>query len=540
MPRPKVRKIGLGRLATKIGYEGLAFFPPPVHPLSRRKDLKVRFYTLTSFPKEAIDHFETRACTSKNPLVVARFADIIWESRKDVNYARLAFSGYLDSVQIHKNEIADERTWRLIDLTDAVQRAAEIAVSLNDPSLVPRVQQICLCLLSWLESMQEYRWGLEVIEALLEMEKQVSQDSMKQTYAFAERAFAHLVAQNADKFKIQIDYARLLARLARSLGDMLSVEKWRREVPAILARESKTKEGLAASIISHQAAKAYLDLGMKKESDEMLAISQKKMQDVEFQEIKVPIEIPKAIHEQILRKYVENKAPPEILVGISRSVDLVPAYVLALDTAKETAGISSVIPFGLYDGTRRVAQATTDEEILQARTARQYVMNCEFYCLMFLLPILDKALKLGCSKDTFVSHLRNAKGLNPNRIELLGVGFDRFLAEDYVSCIHILVVQVEAWIRDLLYSMGGQTTYVKDQIVHVHTLGTILSSELIKRAFGSRVWRYVNAILNDDLAFGLRDKVAHGLCETSEFNRNKAALLIHVCLLLTNITLIRA
>jgi len=88
--------------------------------------------------------------------------------------------------------------------------------------------------------------------------------------------------------------------------------------------------------------------------------------------------------------------------------------------------------------------------------------------------------------------------------------------------------------------MGGQTTYVKDQIVHVHTLGTILSNELIKGALGSRVWNYVNAILNDDLAFGLRDSVAHGLTETSEFTRNKAALLIHVCLLLTNVTPTRA
>jgi hypothetical protein len=125
--------------------------------------------------------------------------------------------------------------------------------------------------------------------------------------------------------------------------------------------------------------------------------------------------------------------------------------------------------------------------------------------------------------------------LNPDRIELLGVGIDRFFAGDYVSCIHILVVQVEAWLRDLLDSMGGQTTYVKDQIVHVHTLGTVLSNELIKSALGERVWNYVNAIMNDDLAFGLRDKVAHGLCEASELDRNKAALLVHVCLLLTNI-----
>ena len=442
--------------ANKIGYEELAFLIPPVHPLSRRKTLKRRFYDLTSFSKEAVDHFETRACRSKNPLVVARFADITWECRKDVNYARLAFNGYLDSVQIHKNEIADDKIRRLIDLTDAVQRATEIAVSINDTSLIPRVERICLCLLSWLDSIQEYRWGLDVIQALLEMEKQVSQDSLKQAYTLAERVLANLVSQNVDNFQIQIAYATLLARLAKSIGDMPSIEKWRRETPAILAREAKTKESLVASILYQEAAKAYLDLGMKKESDEMLAISQEKMRGVAFQQITVPIKIPKVVREKIVETYTEKKAPAEIWAGISGSVNLVPDYALAQDIAKKTSGgISSVFPYGLYDDTRRVAQATTEDEILQARTARQYVMMCEFYCSMFLLPILDKAMERGCSKDTFVSHLRNAKRLNPDRIELLGVGFDRFVARDYVSCIHILAVQVEAWIRDLLDSMGG-------------------------------------------------------------------------------------
>jgi hypothetical protein len=109
------------------------------------------------------------------------------------------------------------------------------------------------------------------------------------------------------------------------------------------------------------------------------------------------------------------------------------------------------------------------------------------------------------------------------------------LAGDNVSCIHILVIQLEAWLREILGKLGGQTTYVKDQIVHMHTLETILNNELIKDALGNQIWRYVNAILNDDLAFGLRDKVAHGLCARSELDRSAAAMLVHICLLLTNV-----
>jgi hypothetical protein len=89
--------------------------------------------------------------------------------------------------------------------------------------------------------------------------------------------------------------------------------------------------------------------------------------------------------------------------------------------------------------------------------------------------------------------------LNPDRIKILATGVERFFAADYISCLHILIIQIEAWLRDLLESMGGHTTYVKDQIVHVHTLDTVLNDALVKAALETRLWNYVNAIINDDL-----------------------------------------
>jgi len=532
--------------AGQIRNESFAFLITPLRPLSRRKETKTRFTNLAgpgfpSFSPQAMDHFESRASSGQNPMVVARFADIVWEARRKVGFARIAIDGYLNSVNVHLNNIDEDKTQRFIDLTDAVQRAAEIAVSLNDSAAVAGTEAVCLDVLSWIDNSKDYRWGLEILESLLEMKRHVSPTSLNRAYEFGEQAFAYLVSQDTENFKIQLDYATLLARLAASLGDSISAEKWRKEVPATLAREAKWKEskpqykGLAASVIYQQAAKAYLDVGMKEKSDEMLAISLKKMQEAEFHKIEVPIEIPREVVDREVKKYTENKSPAEILASLSSALELVPDYERALDIAEKTGGISSIIPIGLYDGTRRIASAATPEEIFQARVARQFAMNCRIYCSLLLIPILDKAIELGCSKDAFVNHFRKAQGLEPDRIEPLGVGVERFLARDYVSCIHILVIQVEAWLRDLLDSMGGHTTYVRDQIVHVHTIDTILNDELTKAALVTRLWKYLNAIVNDDLAFGLRDKVAHGLCEASEFDKNNAALLLHVCLLLTDV-----
>jgi hypothetical protein len=74
---------------------------------------------------------------------------------------------------------------------------------------------------------------------------------------------------------------------------------------------------------------------------------------------------------------------------------------------------------------------------------------------------------------------------------------------------------------------------MKDEIIHVHTLDTIINRDSIKKALGNRIWNYVNAIMNDDAAFGLRDKIAHGLIDSQQIDSNKACLLVHASLLIS-------
>jgi hypothetical protein len=52
-----------------------------------------------------------------------------------------------------------------------------------------------------------------------------------------------------------------------------------------------------------------------------------------------------------------------------------------------------------------------------------------------------------CSKDTFATRFR-ATVLH-DRLKFLEVGVDRFLQRDYVSSLRILVIQVEALLREM-------------------------------------------------------------------------------------------
>jgi len=111
-------------------------------------------------------------------------------------------------------------------------------------------------------------------------------------------------------------------------------------------------------------------------------------------------------------------------------------------------------------------------------------------------------------------------------------GFDQFLKGDFISAIHVLVPQLEALLRSLADELGEPTTYFKDQTVQVHTLGTLISQVSIRTLMGEQLWHYCNALLVDELSFGLRDRVAHGLASESDFDQTKAAMLVHFLLLI--------
>ena len=73
------------------------------------------------FPKEAIEYYKNRANVTNNPILKARYSDVIWELDRDVDYARLAVSAYLDCCPIYFTNEWDH------ELADSLDRAFAIA-----------------------------------------------------------------------------------------------------------------------------------------------------------------------------------------------------------------------------------------------------------------------------------------------------------------------------------------------------------------------------------------------------------------------------
>lgn len=84
------------------------------------------------FPKEAIEYYKNRANVTNNPILKARYSDVIWELDRDVDYARLAVSAYLDCCPIYFTNEWDH------ELADSLGRAIAIASMIKDQSLIDK------------------------------------------------------------------------------------------------------------------------------------------------------------------------------------------------------------------------------------------------------------------------------------------------------------------------------------------------------------------------------------------------------------------
>jgi len=119
------------------------------------------------FSKESIDYYKNRANTTSNPILKARYSDVIWEHNKDVNYACLAISAYLNCCPIYfSNEWDDE-------LADALGRAIAIALIINNQNLINESLKKHYEFVGLLVKKRRFRFLIEIIGSILRQEEKI-------------------------------------------------------------------------------------------------------------------------------------------------------------------------------------------------------------------------------------------------------------------------------------------------------------------------------------------------------------------------------
>lgn len=228
------------------------------------------------FSDECIEYYKLRTGETVNPILRARYADVIWDMRSSGNYqyALLAIESYIECADVYLSNMVSDSHWG-IELADALTRALTLSLQINNPELVKRVLAKDLEIADKLDVAREYRWALDILGSIAEREKLKGSVDLSRLRALAENAIKHYEANVSDSHPIQRSFLEVITDLWKLERNDDRVLETRSRIAASYEDEAALKSGshLISINVLEKALQTYVELGNapEKVADQALA-----------------------------------------------------------------------------------------------------------------------------------------------------------------------------------------------------------------------------------------------------------------------------
>jgi len=510
-----------------------------------REKTKQRFFLLDpeSFSQDSIEYLRKRAKETINPIHRARYSEIVWELQRDHQYARIAIDSYIECFPIFmKNGWMDE-------LSDSLLRAAELALSLNDPSEIVKAKGNILKAINDLAKTKQYRFCSDLIDALLELKGNVNKKELKFAVQVALKGANYYETEVTDGFLIQRFFLEKLVLLNKALGKQSEASKYSVQIAKSYEKEAEWKlknyplgHSVAASIYE-DAARKYADLGISKKVDEIKKkiqehnriAAQTEMKIISVSKVSVPSKPIKDFMDKLL-----SLSLSDALGYLAKDKRLVPDVVKIrklTEKQKELSSVSFVVPrVSIRDGLP-VLRSEDEKEIFEDHFVENIARFYKVASNIIGLALRELVKEKGLDANSFTAFLEKSKIYRKEKLEIIKIGLERYFAGDYVSAIHVLAPQLEATLREVLERLGEATISMRQEGILEKPLDEVLRSPKMEKFIGENFWYYLKVFLVDKRGDNIRHDVAHGLISKDRCNENVATTVLHQLLILSQLIL---
>jgi len=525
-------------------------FPGYFQPMMEMTDGRT-YPPLDFFTDERLKYYSNRARSTNNPIHASRFADVAWDlsKKKDPDMARLAVDNYMDCATQYKIN-----RWG-VEFGEVIKRAVALAVLISDTGRLARLKQLIIAELQALNKDRDYRFCLDLAEALAAMPLILTQ---------AEQDAVIAILDNGDKYYRGKHPKREGAlgptegpneHLARSCmeakANLLQVWKRpeansqsiKRELAQSYERESQAamgdKRALAALVFLTDAEKLYGEAGLASEQKRIrvLMAGIGKVAESEMKRIETKVEIK---HEE-MDEYISPLIAESLQESLERLAVAHHFYPSVAVTTKNVENQKQQHPLQflfqrvyLKDG-HVIGQAKSEQELLDDVEIRDFCLGIQiggiFRTRLFERLKTEKAL----TADRLLEHFKRWGFCSEESLILLNIGFAHYFKGDYVSSLHVLLPQFEAVLRGLLERAGRPIS--DPQRGKFIILSSLLEDELLNTCAGEDLIQWYKISLVEPKGLNLRNNVLHGLCPTGQMTTETAELVIHLLLSLTRFTI---
>lgn len=501
-----------------------------------------------------VAHWEERGRTSPNPLLQARYSDLVWDlkraitgQRADPTYARMAIDSYLRAAdgKLYPMEIVGIQ-W--------LGRALDLSVSINDDDRTKRVVEFMFEFYDRVAQLQfvgtwlflfDYLYGQKFTNPAQEsriianLEAMLSKTS--DTTSSATGVHATLDPWGAEAA------AERLARHYHRRNDKANVER-------VIKTYGRAFEYLAAQANSMMAMawlqpviERYEQEGLKSEAEQLQLMSAEKGKNIgaDLKQYSVKVEV----KPEDLDKLVEQ------LIGgndLSAAFGRIAGYFIPkandarklLERLRADAPLLSIIPISILasDG-HTTARINSLDEDPDGRLHKQLAETVGFYQPFLVHALAKLRERYAPTTEDVLDFLCQSPLFAESRSGLLRDGLLAHEQEDFVKAIHVLVPRVEDILRNFLGRLGRPTLKtVRGQpgIMDAKNMNDVLRDEQMRTVLTENLWRYLEVVYVDKRGMNLRNDLAHGLLAPNVFNRQVADRVFHTLLALSLMRTTRA
>ncbi len=502
----------------------------------------------TKFTEEDLLYFKQRAKQTENDYLKAKYCDIIWDKKFEVEYVILGINSHLEISKL----FFQLNKYR--DMSVHSAKAFSLSKSIKNDYLQEKCLETHLEFVELLKELKDKHHLSVILNSILEngyfikdkidldkiislIRKNVEYCEKKQMYD-NQRLFLELEEKYYNFIDDKSQIKGVLIKIAQSYekeadffnqegkNNILSAQSYRYSI------EKFQKIGGFGEEINNlkMKVKTCLEEGVKKE---LFAVP-----------------MPDSLVEKLENdadefvNHFQDKNIEEIIECLSLK-KFTPSFkecLAKLSNPDRETGISDFIPVIKIDDGLTIGTYSEDE-LIEYNVIQDYFMNNQFFFYSYLSKLFIYIRKNFPNYiDIILSKLVNNNIIEEKRLKYINLGFMKFAENDFLSSIHILVFQIEGILRDLLIKLGEPPQKILPNSDEFYSLGQII--DRIRQKFNEddpliEILKLIEVFLVDKRAANIRNLIAHGYFPYEQNNIGVAILLVFILLRLSVLSIIK-
>jgi hypothetical protein len=487
---------------------------------------------------QSVERWKQRARATNDPVVKARFADVVWDLEQAVTGGRGRSTEFAEmAVDAYLRTVSEQRYGHPMEATFPLHRALMIATQLNHETLIKKVATRILELGEAAPPTSPGIWDMP--SSVFLENKRIPANLVQRMKDQLEARLAEAAASN-NEWSAHVAGTSLLQYL-RPVQDRTERQRVVKVIGDVHRRNAEGWPSQRAIGVLRTIAILYEQEALSEEAKELNLYIEKRGQTAnqEMKTFQYTVSLDRQETESRLDKLLTGTAAYPALYRLAYAcLPNLETLRKFIADASELAPISRSITRS-YSGSHGLpsSQVGSPEDDPNGNLVELFQRDPETKMIHLVLGMRAAREKFKFTSAELIDQMLVGSPLfHEDRRGFFEQGFAAYESGDYMKAIHVLVPQVENMMRELLGELDAGKVKPNKQQPHLFdhkNMNDFFREPLVIESMEESLYHFLKSLYIDRRGFNLRNDLAHGIADARAFDEQTAGLVMQSIILLS-------